>query len=173
MNRNNLLIAFVFLCAIYPAHAQSDNVMNKNKSSNRTLLEIPYEDREDLMRVMRANLKSLGEMISAMAKDDFKSVQEISEKMSFNKKKGKGLSRRGNPAFTAMGVQFHAVDAIEVTKAAENKDRKATLRAMSNMVNSCVACHSTFKVMEWPENKSYKRPEPTKLILPKGYKITK
>ena len=170
MNKNNLLIAFVFLCAMFPAHAQSDNGIDENISSNRTLLEIPYEDREDLLRVMRANLKNLGKMISAMADDDFKSVQEISEKMSFNKKKGKGLSRRGNPAFTAMGVQFHAIDTIAVVKSAEKKDRKATLHAMSEMVNTCVACHSTFKAMEWPDNKFYKRPEPTELILPKGYK---
>lgn len=171
MNKNNLLIAF-FVCATFPLHAQSDNGMNKNKSTNRVLLKIPYEDREDLMRVMRANLKNLGRMIDAIANDDFKSVQVIAENMSFNKKKGNGLSRRGNPAFTAMGVQFHAIDTVAVLKAAKKNDQKATLHAMSMMVNSCVACHSAFKVMEWPDNKFYNRPEPTELILPKEYKVT-
>jgi len=57
-------------------------------------------------------------------------------------------------------------------KAAERKDRKATLHSMSKMVKTCVACHSAFRVMEWPDNKTYKRPKSTKLILPKGYEIT-
>ena len=172
MNKKTILNAFILLSAAFPLYAQSDKGTNDKVSTDRILLKIPYQDREDIMRVMRANLNNLGNMINAMANDDFKSVQTIAEKMSFNKKKGKGLSRRGNPAFIAMGVQFHAIDTVAVVKAAEKNDRKATLHAMSKMVNSCVACHSTFKVMEWPDNKSYKRPEPTELILPKGYKVT-
>jgi len=172
MNKNNLLILTLLLWMASPLYAQSGRDTNNTKSDNRILLKIPYEDREDLTRTMRSNLKNLGKMIDAMSNDDFKSVQEIAEQMSFNKKKGKGLSRRGNPAFTAMGVQFHAVDTIAVMKAAETKERNATLHAMSKMVDTCVVCHSTFRVMEWPDNKIYKRPEPTKLILPKGYKIT-
>ena len=73
----------------------------------------------------------------------------------------------------AMGVKFHAEDTIAVMKAAEKEDRKATLYAMSNMVNTCVSCHSTFKVMEWPNNKVYKRPNPMKLNLPNGFKVSK
>ena len=142
-----------------------------HKPDNRTLLTIPYQDREDLMGVMRKNLASLGGLIDAMAEDDFKTVEKIANKMTFNKKKGKGLARRGNPAFTAMGVQFHGLDALAVKKAAEARDRKGTLRAMSRMVSSCVACHAAFKVMEWPDNKTYKRPDPTPLILPPGVVI--
>lgn len=172
MNKYNLIIVFVLLCTSFSVHAESGKEIDKNTSDNRILLEVPYKDRDDLMRVMRANLKNLGKMIDAMINDDFKSVQLIAENMSFNKKKGKGLSSRGNPSFAAMGVQFHAVDTIAVKKAAEVKDRKATLHAISNMVNTCVDCHSTFKVVEWPDNKIYKRPESTQLVLPKGYKIT-
>lgn len=169
-----LKILFFFFIILFSLQARCDSSAeeNKNISKNRVLLTIPYQDRENLLRVMRNNLKSLGEMIEAMSIDDFSTVQEISEKMSFNKKKGKGLARRGNKAFTAMGVQFHAVDTISVMNAAQRKDRKATLQAMSKMVNTCITCHSTFRVMEWPDDKVYKRPNPTKLILPKGYKIT-
>ena len=38
-----------------------------HKPDNRTLLTIPYQDREDLMGVMRRNLASLGGLIDAMA----------------------------------------------------------------------------------------------------------
>lgn len=147
------------------------NAAEDKPKDKRVLLEIPYQDREDLLRVMRKNLASLGKLIDAMANDDFESAAETADKMTFNKKKGKGLARRGNDAFTAMGVQFHAVDALEVKKAAEAKNRQRTLNAMSNMVSSCVACHATFKVVEWPDNKIYQRPEPSELNLPPGVEI--
>ena len=139
--------------------------------NNRILLKIPFEDRENLLHVMRNNLQNLGKMIDAMADNDLDKVKKIAGNMSFNKKKGKGLSHRGNAAFIAMGVKFHAVDTIAVMKAAETKDRNATLHAMSSMMNTCVACHSTFRVSEWPDNKHYKRPEARKLHLPEGFKV--
>jgi len=142
-----------------------------HQADKRTLLTIPYEDREELLGVMRNNLANMRRLIDAMSEDDFKAVETITNEMSFNKKKGKGLSRRGNPAFTAMGVQFHALDTLAVKKAAAARDRKGTLRAMSRMVSTCVTCHATFKVMEWPDNKTYRRPKPTSLILPPGVVI--
>ena len=169
MSNNILSIALLLLFATGPAYAQSDK--GESAKDNRILLKIPYEDRKDLLHVMRNNLNNLGKMINAMADDDFNSVREIAKNMSFNKKKGKGLSRRGNAAFIAMGVKFHAEDTVAVMNAAKTKNRKATLAAMSNMVNTCVACHSTFRVTEWPDNKFYKRPEAKKLFLPKGFKM--
>ena len=170
--RNNILsLILFFLIASAPAYAQSNN--EHIAKNHRTLLKIPFEDREGLLNVMRNNLKNLNKMINAMANDDFKEVQNIAKNMSFNKKKGKGLSHRGNAAFIAMGVKFHAEDTVAVMKAAETKDRKATLRAMSSMVSTCVSCHSTFRVMEWPNNKVYKQPSPMKLNLPNGFKVEK
>jgi len=164
------LIASCVLGAIsissQPALAESGKKIHN--PCNRMLLAIPYQDREDLLRVMRKNLANLEGLIAAMAEDNFQEVEKIANEMTFNKKKGKGLARRGNPAFTAMGVQFHGLDALAVKKAAEAGDRKGIMRAISKMVSSCVACHATFKVMEWPDNKTYKRPKPTPLILPPG-----
>jgi len=138
------------------------------KPDKRTLLTIPYQDREHLLHVMRNNLANLGRLIDAMSEDNFKAVEKITSKMSLNEKKARGLSRRGNPAFTATGLQFHGLKVLAVKKAAEAGDRKGTLRAMSRMVSTCVGCHATFRVMEWPDNKSYKQPEPVPLVLPQG-----
>ncbi len=143
----------ILLILCFPTYAQ--NHESEDTANNRVLLKIPYEDRDDLLHVMRNNLNNLGKMIEAMANNDYASVQEIAEKMSFNKKKGKGLAHRGNKAFTAMGLQFHAVDTIAVMKAAQKKNSKTTLQSMAKMVNTCVACHSTFRVTEWPADKAY------------------
>jgi len=141
------------------------------QKNQRTLLKVPYQNREHLLHVMRNNLANMGKLIHAMAEDDFTAVEAIANKMSLNEKKAQGLARRGNPAFTAMGVQFHGKDALVLKDAAKSKDRKRTLRAMSSMVSTCVACHATFRVMEWPDNKFYTLPKPTPLVLPKGVVI--
>jgi len=141
------------------------------QKNQRTLLKVPYQNREHLLHVMRNNLANMGKLIHAMSEDDFTAVEAIANKMSLNEKKAQGLARRGNPAFTAMGLQFHGKDALALKDAAKSKDRKRTLRAMSSMVSTCVACHATFRVMEWPDNKLYTLPKPTPLVLPEGVVI--
>jgi len=141
------------------------------QENQRTLLKVPYQNREHLLHVMRNNLANMGKLIHAMSEDDFTAVEAIANKMSLNERKAQGLARRGNPAFTAMGVQFHGKDALVLKGAAKSKDRKRTLRAMSSMVSTCVACHATFRVMEWPDNKLYTLPKPTPLVLPEGVLI--
>jgi len=176
MNKKNCRFFLPLVCIpvaiimlTQPALAQSDK--QAFQTEKRTLLIIPYPEREHLLHVMRNNLANLGRLINAMADDDFKTVESIANAMSLNEKKARGLTKRGNPAFTAMGVQFHGRDTLALKHAAESKDRKRTLRAMSGMVASCVACHATFRVMEWPENKTYAQPEPTSLMLPPGVVI--
>ncbi|SCZ52871.1 hypothetical protein SAMN03097708_00822 [Thiohalomonas denitrificans] len=39
------------------------------------------------------------------------------------------------------------------------------------LLEACVACHETFKLTEWPDNKTYTRPEPIPLDLPSGVTI--
>jgi hypothetical protein len=172
-NRRFLLLLASVLVAIsslsQPVLAESGK--KDLQANKRTLLTIPYQGREHLLHVMRNNLANMGRLINAMSEDDFKAVETIANEMSLNEKKAKGLARRGNPAFTAMGLQFHGKDALALKHAAESKDRKRTLRAMSRMVSTCVACHATFRVMEWPDNKFYTQPKPTSLILPPGVVI--
>jgi len=170
--RFSLLIASILgVVSILSQPMLAESGKKALKPDKRTLLTIPYQDREHLLHVMRNNLANMGRLIYAMSQDDFKTVEKIADEMSLNKKKAKGLSRRGNPAFAAMGVRFHGLDTLAVKKAAEARDRKGTLRAMSRMVSSCVGCHATFRVMEWPDNKSYMQPKSTPLVLPPGVVI--
>jgi len=148
-----------------PPHKQSLEV------DDRVLLTIPFEDREDLLRVMRGNLNQVKQMLGALAEDDFETIEKVANDMTFNKKKGDGLAIRGNAAYTAMGVQFHAVNTVELRDAARAKDGKRVLRALTTTLSTCTSCHATFKVTEWPDNKHYTRPAPIPLNLPEGAKI--
>jgi len=171
---NRLLLLFASMLVAIGALSQpvlAESGKKYLQTKKRTLLKIPYQGREHLLHVMRNNLANLGRLINAMSEDDFKAVEAIANKMSLNEKKAKGLVRRGNSAFTAMGVQFHGKDVLALKHAAESRNRKRTLHAMSRMVSTCVACHATFRVIEWPENKFYTQPKPTPLILPEGVVI--
>ena len=137
-------------------------------SDARTLLTIPFEDRDDLLRVMRGNLDQVRQVVEALAKDDFAAVENIADQMSFNKKKGDGLARRGNPGFSAMGVQFHAVNAAALKAAAQSRDRARTLTALGTTLGTCTGCHAAYKLVEWPDNKTYAQPAPVPLKLPEG-----
>lgn len=141
------------------------------EADNRVLLTIPYEDREDILRVMRGNLNQVKQIVGALGEDDFATIEKVANEMTFNKKKGDGLAIRGNPAYAAMGVQFHAVNTVELRDAARAKDSKRVLRALNTTLSTCTSCHATFKVVEWPDNRSYTRPAPAPLELPPGAKV--
>jgi len=153
-----------------PGFTQSPQQISP-EPDNRVLLTIPFEDREDVLRVMRGNLEQVNQMVGALAKDDFETVEKVANEMTFNKKKGDGLAIRGNADYTAMGVLFHAVNTVELKEAAQAKDSKRVLRVLNTTLSTCTSCHATFKVMEWPNNKSYPRPAPIPLNLPEGAKI--
>jgi hypothetical protein len=137
----------------------------------RTLLTIPFEDREDILRVMRGNLDQVRQIIEALSRQDYAAIERIADQLSFDRKKADGLARRGNAGYAAMGVQLHAVGAQALKKAAQTHDSTATLSALGNVLATCVACHGSYRVTEWPENKTYRRPPPVPLTLPEGVRI--
>jgi hypothetical protein len=161
--------AISIVCAIYmPAFAAGTTGA---ETDNRVLLTIPYEDREDILRVMRGNLDQVKQIVGALGEDDFATIEKVANEMTFNKKMGDGLASRGNPTYAAMGVQFHAVNTVELRDAARAKDNKRVLRALNTTLTTCTSCHATFKVVEWPDNRSYKRPASVPLELPPGAKV--
>jgi cytochrome c556 len=137
----------------------------------RTLLTIPFEDREDILRVMRGNLDQVRQIIEALSRQDYAAIERIADQLSFDRKKADGLARRGNAGYAAMGVQLHAVGAQALKKAAQTRDPTATLNALGNVLATCVACHGSYRVTEWPEDKTYRRPQPVPMTLPEGVRI--
>lgn len=144
---------------------------NGQAGDKRVLLAIPFEDREAMKREMRNNLDQVRRMVVAFAENDFETIAAVADEISLHKKRSQVVVRRGNADFTAMAVQFHGVLAPEIRRAAEAKDPKRVASAMDTALRACVACHERFKLTEWPDNKSYMRPDPIPLNLPEGAKI--
>lgn len=138
----------------------------------RTLLTIPFEDREDILRVMRGNLDQVRQVIEALSRQDYAAIEHIADQLSFDRKKADGLARRGDAGYAAMGVQLHAAGAQALKQAAQTRDSAATLSALGNVLATCVACHGSYRVTEWPDNKTYRRPPLVPLTLPEGVRIT-
>ncbi len=154
-----------------PAVAADAPATTASKTDKRTLLTIPYEDREGMKREMRNNLDQVRRLVAALVNEDFEAIQVVANEISLHKKRSQVVVRRGNADFTAMAVHFHGVLAPEIGRAAQTKDVKRVAQAIDTALHACVACHETFTLTEWPNNRTYVRPEPIPLKLPPGAKI--
>jgi hypothetical protein len=60
------------------------------------------------------------------------------------------------------------VNAAALKAAAQSRARARTLTALGAMLGTCTGCHAAYRVVEWPDNKTYARPAPVPLKLPEG-----
>ena len=137
----------------------------------RILLAIPFEDREGMMAEMRNNLEQVRRLFVAYVKNDFAAMEKVADEISIHKKRAQVVVRRGDPTYTAMAVNFHAGHSMEIREAARSKDPQRVAAAIDVALQACVACHATYRLTEWPDNKTYARPDPIPLVLPPGAKI--
>lgn len=140
-------------------------------TDTRTLLTIPFEDREAMMAEMRNNLEQVRRLFVAYVQNDFAAMEKVADEISIHRKRAQVVVRRGNPTYTAMAVNFHAGHSMEIREAARSKDLKRVAAAIDTALQACVACHATYRLTEWPDNKTYARPDPIPLVLPPGAKI--
>jgi len=141
------------------------------KKDTRILLTIPFEDREAMMAEMRNNLEQVRRLFVAYVGNDFAAIEKVADEISIHKKRAQVVVRRGNPTYTAMAVNFHGGHSMEIGEAARSKDSRRVAAAIDAALQACVACHATYRLTEWPDNKTYARPEPIPLMLPPGAKI--
>lgn len=172
MKKTTTAIAALILAAgITPGIGLADQPAATPAKDTRVLLTIPFEDREGILREMRTNLDQVRRLFAAYVESDFGAIEAIADEISIHRKRAQSVVRRGNADFTAMAVQFHAGNTMEIREAARAKDPKRVATAINTALQTCVACHATFKLTEWPDNKSYPRPAPIPLNLPEGAKI--
>lgn len=163
--------ALILATGITPGIGLGDQPAATPAKDTRVLLTIPFEDREAMLKEMRTNLEQVRRLFVAYVESDFGAIEKIADEISVNRKRAQVVVRRGNPEYTAMAVQFHAGNTMEIREAARSKDPKRVATAINTALQACVACHATFRLTEWPDNKIYPRPDPIPLDLPEGAKI--
>lgn len=95
---------------------------------------------------MREHLAVVQEIIAAAASDDFTAVERATSRIGYSEQMGQMCTHMGAaaPGFTEQALIFHrTADSIAV--AARQHDRDGVLRALSNTLQACTACHSGWK----------------------------
>jgi hypothetical protein len=122
-------------------------------SDSRTLVHFPDNLRIHTLANMRDHLQALGEIQTALANGAFDKAGEIAERrlgMTSLKLHGAHEVAPYMPkAMQDMGTAMHHAAsrfAIAASNAAVSGDVKPALAALSEVTQSCVACHSKFRL---------------------------
>ena len=95
---------------------------------------------------MRDHLVAIQEIVTALASDDFPTIERAASRIGFSEQMGKMCTHMGAgaPGFTEQALQFHHT-ADTITSAARTHDRGAVLAALSGTLRTCTSCHAAWK----------------------------
>lgn len=122
-------------------------------TDNRTLVHYPDMLRVHTLANMRDHLLTISEIQAALANSNFDKASEIAEqrlgmsslKLHGAHKVAKYMPKRMRQLGTAMHRSASRF-AVIASNAAVNGDAKPALIALSRVTQSCVACHSSFRL---------------------------
>lgn len=140
----------------------------KSEKPQRTLVKLPFSEREHVLRGMRRYLGAMEKMLGALSRQDFLEVETQASTMLLDDRKLINLGKRENDQFIAAAMQFHSTGVTEIIKSARTKNMQKTLVSLSSFVGRCNACHESFRLIEWPD-KDYPPVKPKKLSAPKDF----
>jgi cytochrome c556 len=95
---------------------------------------------------MREHLVAIQAIVAAIAKDDMDAVARAAARIGYSESMGQMCEHMGAaaPGFTAMALGFHRT-ADTIGEAARRGDRAEVLKALDRTLQTCVACHSTYR----------------------------
>lgn len=132
-------------------HAQQQGGMTM--VDKRTLVHFPAMLRVHTLSNMRDHLLTLGEIQAALANKEFDKASELAEQrlgMTSMKLHGAHEVARYMPkGMRELGTAMHRSAsrfAVVASNAAVSGDVKPALRALSKVTQSCVACHSSYRL---------------------------
>jgi cytochrome c556 len=95
---------------------------------------------------MREHLAAVQAIVAAIGRDDMEGVSKAAGRIGYSEAMGRMCEHMGAaaPGFTTMALSFHhTADAIG--EAARRGDRTAVLTALDRTLQTCVACHATYR----------------------------
>lgn len=132
-------------------HSQQD--AGTAAEDTRTLVHFPETMRIHTLANMRDHLLALGEIQEALSREEFDKAGEIAEQrlgMTSLKLHGAHEVEQYMPAeMAAIGTEMHhqaSRFAVIASDAAVAHDLRPALAALSRVTQSCVACHSAFRL---------------------------
>jgi cytochrome c556 len=95
---------------------------------------------------MRDHLVAIQEVMTAATLNDFTKVERSAARIESSEQMSRmcGHMGAGAPGFTEMALAFHRT-ADGITTAARKRDTSGVHRAVAATLQTCVACHSTYR----------------------------
>ena len=156
--RRTMLLALLFgslalTTALFGAEQtdlhKTHEMLMKGGQLTETRIELRLNEQMKVLQktMMREHLSSIGEIIAALGADDLNRAAEIAKtKLGWNQAQEQNCSMMsgGEKDFLTLGKAMH-MKADEFSGAAKAGKRKAALAALSELINSCNACHTRFR----------------------------
>ena len=95
---------------------------------------------------MRGHLEAVQGVVDALARNDLPAVEEAARKMGYTEAMGMMCQHMGAgaPGFTEQALKFHHT-ADKLADSAHQKDRAAVLKNLQATLQTCTACHATYR----------------------------
>ena len=95
---------------------------------------------------MRDHLLAVQEIVTALATEDYPAIEKAAGRIGFSQQMGQMCTHMGAgaPGFTEQALAFHHT-ADRITAAARARDRGRVLTEFAATLQSCTACHATWK----------------------------
>ncbi|MDP1826139.1 MAG: hypothetical protein Q8L48_22930 [Archangium sp.] len=95
---------------------------------------------------MRDHLVAVQEIIAALATDDYAAIEKAAGRIGFSEQMGQMCNHMGAgaPGFTEQALNFHHT-ADGIAAAARAKDKAKVMSGLSATLQTCTACHATWK----------------------------
>jgi len=138
-------------CNNKPKEVQTEKVEETTEkitfqsNDKRFSLELNAMQKEHQLVHMRDHLEAVQAIITLLAEDNY----EIASKVAY-KKLGSTTEMKmmcgsfGSKKFETLGLEFHK-SADKMSEVFKQKNKNASLQALSNTMNYCKQCHKTFR----------------------------
>ena len=140
------VVAFDILVASAPSRAEEHSMMSKSAGDARQPLPLPAMMAEHQKQNMREHLAAVQAIIAAIGRDDMNAVAKATARIGYSEAMGQMCEHMGAaaPGFTVMALNFHHT-ADSIGDAARRGDRGGVLSALDRTLQTCVACHATYR----------------------------
>ncbi len=121
-------------------HSKKEKVLDK-----RVSLGLNAKQKNHQLKNMRSHLKAVQSIIDLLAEDNFDEASDVAyEKLGSTTEMKLMCASFGNEQFENLGLEFHK-SADEMSEVFKQKNKKQSLKSLSNTMNYCIQCHETFR----------------------------
>ncbi len=116
-----------------------------SQKDGRISLNNPPMMREHHLSIMREHLEAVTEITGLVSTGDYdKASRTAAEKLGLTPEMRRMCDMMGDKQFGAMGLAFHQ-SADRLSEVLKKKDATASLAALHETMNFCVACHASYR----------------------------